>query len=252
VIVSDEREIKDNPLISESDGAWQELVDAMNPASLLVLIQSRMGPDLLRRSTPEDVLQDALMNAWRDRLKVEWRGVRAFRAWLLTVIDNRLRDLADYEHAQKRGGGRSPISIDAPARGGGSSSDGQRPQWLVATTTPSRMAVMREQAVAIRSALEALSPDVRDVVRLRVVEQRTLEQVADQLGMHISAVRRRLVKGAQDYQQLVMKHLAGRSGALTPAGELTAALESRQKSGAGATKPGAGAASGAGGRKKPV
>lgn len=245
----DEREIQDNPLISDSDGAWQELVDAMNPASLLVLIQSRMGPDLLRRSTPEDVLQDALMNAWRDRAKVEWRGVRPFRAWLLTVIDNRLRDLADYEHAQKRGGGRSPISIDAPSRGN-ASSDGQRPQWLVATTTPSRMAVMREQAVAIRTALESLHPDVRDVVRLRVVEQRTLEQVADQLGMHISAVRRRLVKGAQEYQRLVMKHLSGRSVALTPADQLTSALDSAPESADGPTARRADSAPGLGRRKK--
>ena len=111
---------------------------------------------------------------------------------------------------------------------------------------------MREQAVAIRTALEALSPDVRDVVRLRVIEQRTLEQVAEQLEMHISAVRRRLVKGAQEYQKLVMKHLAGRSGALTPAGELTGALESTDKPGAGATKPGVSAAPAAKARKKSV
>ncbi|MFN5957511.1 MAG: hypothetical protein ACK462_06200, partial [Planctomyces sp.] len=85
----DEREIQDNPLISDSDGAWQELVDAMNPASLLVLIQSRMGPDLLRRSTPEDVLQDALMNAWRDRAKVEWRGVFVVGKITQSVVDDR-------------------------------------------------------------------------------------------------------------------------------------------------------------------
>ena len=35
----------------------------------------------------------------------EWRGLRVFRAWLLGIARNRVRLLAEYASAQKRGGG---------------------------------------------------------------------------------------------------------------------------------------------------
>lgn len=81
--------------------AWQRLIAALGPAWLLVTIRSRMGANLARRYAPEDVLQEALLHAWRDRARCTWQGVRAFRSWLLQIIDNRRRDLAEHERAQE-------------------------------------------------------------------------------------------------------------------------------------------------------
>ena len=51
----------DNPLASTSMQAWDDLVEAVNPASLLVLIERRMGASLKAHHSAEDIFQDALM-----------------------------------------------------------------------------------------------------------------------------------------------------------------------------------------------
>lgn len=196
----------DNPLASDDPGAWNELIDSIGPASLLVVIERRMGLSLRDRYSAEDVLQEGLLCAWRDRAKVEWRGVRAFRSWVLSIIDNRIRDLADREGALKRGGGAGSVSI-------GSLGTASREVVLGSgvTTTPSRLAVYREQAEAMREALAGLGEDVREVVRLRLFEQRSVAEIASVMEMGESAVRHRFRKGADEYHRRLIASLAGSS-----------------------------------------
>ena len=192
-----------NPLQSASARAWDELIESIGPASLLVVIESRMGPALRRRYGAEDVFQEAMLRAWRDRASCEWRGVRAFRSWVLTIVDHRIRDLADREGAQKRGAGRA--EVPASELGGGFPIAG------MVTTTPSRVAIYREQARSMREALGALDDEVREVVRLRLFEQLAVAEVAAELGIGESAVRHRFRRGAEAYHARLREVLAGSS-----------------------------------------
>ena len=45
----------ENPLESEDPKVWHRLIDAIGPASMLVLISRSLGEDLGRHITPEDV-----------------------------------------------------------------------------------------------------------------------------------------------------------------------------------------------------
>ena len=200
----------ENPLLAESAGVWDELMEAIGPASLLVVIETRLGTALKRRYSAEDVFQEAVMHAWRDRAKCEWRGVRAFRSWMLTIIDNRIRDLADREGAQKRGGGRAEIAVSQLGRPGADGGPPPLPMGMV-TTTPSKVAIFREQAAAMRAALEGLEDDVREVVRLRLFEQMGVEEIAEELGLGVGAVRHRFRRGAEAYHQRLLRTLAGSS-----------------------------------------
>ena len=84
---------------------WEEAVAAAGPASLLVAIGTRLSDSLGAKVTAEDVLQEVLIEAWKEHDRFEWRSVRAFRAWLLTLADRRIADLRDHFDAKKRGGG---------------------------------------------------------------------------------------------------------------------------------------------------
>ncbi|MBI3844933.1 MAG: sigma-70 family RNA polymerase sigma factor [Planctomycetes bacterium] len=141
-----------------------------------------MGPLLRERTTPEDILQDALLQAWRDRLRCEWRGRRAFRNWILTIIDNRIRDTHELEQAAKRGGG-AVVSFSALCTSASDDSNPSSPPLAIASTTPSRIALYKERAMAMQSALQSLPDDVRDIVRLRLFEQRTFDDIATHLGI---------------------------------------------------------------------
>jgi RNA polymerase sigma factor (sigma-70 family) len=194
----------ENPLLSASPRAWDDLIEAMGPASLLVVIESRLSSTMRRAVNAEDVLQEALLHAWRDRQRFEWRGLRSFRSWLLSIIDNRIRDLGDRQSAAKRGGGQEAVVASTLA-----GTDGSGSMWGPAgSTTPSRIASFKEQAAAIHVALSRLPEECQDVVRLRLFEQTTIEEAAARLGIGEAAVRHRFRKGAELYHRFLREALA--------------------------------------------
>ncbi|MFH0981092.1 MAG: RNA polymerase sigma factor, partial [Planctomycetota bacterium] len=200
-----------NPLASDSPEVWDRLISAVGPASLLVVIGLRMSTFLKHRLAPEDILQEALLDAWRHRARHEWRGLRSFRAWLLTIIDHRVRDAAAYESAAKRGGEASTLPFSALELSDSQGEHGSAFPGPVRSTTPSRIAIHREQAEMMRAALDALPSDLGEVVRLRLFEQLTTEEIAGRLNIGPSAVRHRFRRGAELYQRRLMFELASRT-----------------------------------------
>ncbi len=201
----------DNPLKMESSNIWNELIEAIDPASLLVVIERRMSERLKRADPAEDILQQALLHAWRSRTACEWRGIKRFRAWVLTIIDHRIRDAADRAGAAKRGGGREAAPFSALRATGPRATRESEYCGPIASTTPSRIAIYKEQAAAIRTTLESLDDDVRDIVRMRLLEQLSLEEIAERLELGVSAVRHRFRKGSETYRRRLMSELATRS-----------------------------------------
>ncbi|MEE9296532.1 MAG: sigma-70 family RNA polymerase sigma factor [Phycisphaerae bacterium] len=200
-----------NPLLADSPNAWDRLIESVNPASLLVVIEHRMNAGLKRRLTPEDIWQEALLHAWRDRKRCEWRGIKSFRSWLLTIIDNRIRDAVARETAAKRGGGTvtSPFSSLQSSQSSTSVFPG-----AITSTTPSRIMMFQEQAKAIRAVLDSLPEELRDVVRMRLLEQHSIVEIAERLGIGASAARHRFRKGAQLYRRRLATELATRLWAI--------------------------------------
>lgn len=199
------------PLRADDSRAWTALVEAAHPPSLLVVIASRMGAALRARCTAEDVWQEALLHAWRDRDRASWPDVAAFRRWLLAIIDHRLHDLADEVGRKKRGGGAPDLAIDGVARADGGSTADPVYAGPVASTTPSRVVSDRETADAMGRALEALDADVRDVVRLRLFEDLTMEEVARRTGLGLSGARHRFRRGAEAFRRRLAELMGGGS-----------------------------------------
>ncbi|MBK8980039.1 MAG: sigma-70 family RNA polymerase sigma factor [Planctomycetes bacterium] len=194
---------------------WSRLIERIDPSVILVVIRSWMGRRLLTDCSAEDIWQDALAMAWRDRRAHDWRGLRAFRAWLLGIVRNRIRDRVDHVGAQKRGSGDrgrslAAMATDVDGRPGapGSVSDLLPPR----TTTPSRVASASEQAAILQQALAAVPEDCRDVVRLRLFEELSINDVATQLGIARATAYDRLLRGAQRYQQELERRLGMSAG----------------------------------------
>lgn len=179
-----------DPLHDDSPEAWDQLVRAIGPATMLACIGARLGDGLKARLSAEDIWQDALLVAWRSRAQCEWRGIRAYRRYMLSVIENRIRDSAGHFSAQKRGSGRLAASIE---------NDSIPPP--VVSTTPSRVASYAEEASALRKALDELPEDLRAVVFLRIFEERSVKEVAEELELGESAVKHRLRRGAALFKE---------------------------------------------------
>src|SRR5262245_33712035 len=169
-----------NPLLNTTSSSWDRLIGSVNPPAMLVAIRGMMSATLQSRMEAEDIWQETLLHAFRDRAGCEWRGLAAFRRWLIELARNRIRDLADAATAQKRGAGREVRFADREfASGSGADEHYAGP---CATTTPSRVVTDREIASQLEQALGAVPAEWRDVVRLRVFEECTMEEIAARLG----------------------------------------------------------------------
>ncbi len=197
----------ENPLADGSARGWNRLIESVGPASLLIVIESRMGAGLRGRTSPDDVLQDVLMEAWSSRTTFEWRGVQAFRSWLLTLIDRRLADAADYFAARKRGG----AGIGVPTGGVPDGAGAHTAVEGVVTTTPSRLAMYREQASVMNAALAQVPEDCREVVRLRLFDELQSGEIAARLDLGESAVRHRFRRGVEVYRKALERFFSSRA-----------------------------------------
>lgn len=195
--------------------SWDRWIEAVGPASVLVVIAERMGVELRAQATPEDIWQEALLRAWRIRERLEWRGLKSFRRWLLEIAEGCIWDAHDRAHAQKRGGHAHTVALDV-----GSSGEWARaPRGdaaLLQSTTPSRIAAHRERSEILRAALASLPDDVRDVVRLRLFEDLTCEEVAERLSLGVSAVKHRFRKGGALYRERLAHLTSDRSRRARP------------------------------------
>jgi len=200
-----------NPLLSPSPQAWERLIESVKPASLLLVIERRMSAGLKVAQTAEDILQEALLHAWRDRRQFEWRGIGSFRAWLLVIITHRIQDAADRTSADKRHGG--PVVSFSTLAGRGATTTSAESGIPAGSTTPSRLAAYREQAEVMRHALASLPEEFREIVGLRLFEQSPLEEIAARLGLGPEAVRHRFRKGSELYVRRLRAALAPRPSA---------------------------------------
>lgn len=188
-----------NPLQHPTSASWDRLIASINPPAMLVAIRGMMSLSLRERIDADDVWQETLLHAFRDRHTCEWRGIGAFRRWLLEIARHRIHDLADQAKAQKRGAGREVRFGDLQHTTG--SHGDERYAGPCARTTPGRAAADRETADHLEAALSAIPADWRDVVRMRLFEDRSLDEIAAHLGIGAEGVRYRFRHGAEAYRR---------------------------------------------------
>ncbi len=145
--------------------------------------------------TPEDIWQDTLYMAWRDRDQHTWEGPRPYYRWLLAIAKNRIRDAADILEARKRGGDQRIDVLSTLVSEHGFS------EFLPpGSTTPSQIAMHGERAQAMEAALGSLPVELRDAVRLYLFEDLPMSVVAERLGVSLMTARRRFYRGAALYR----------------------------------------------------
>jgi len=187
--------------------AWPRLIEELAVEAILVLIASWMGAKLRQEQSPEDIWQETLCLAWRDREQHEWRDPQSYRRWVLGIARNRVRDAVTHMRAQKRGGGKRPelLSVLADACGEDVSVSGLLPPN---SETPSRTAILRDRARAMEAALETLPEEYRDALRLRLFEQLPLKEVARELDVSLATAKKRVYLGADLYRTALREVLS--------------------------------------------
>ncbi|HLG14304.1 MAG TPA: sigma-70 family RNA polymerase sigma factor [Blastocatellia bacterium] len=140
---------------------------------LAVLIHYKLGPDLRRFAEVEDILQETLLEAYRDIDQFKYQKPGSFFNWLSRIADHVIADLARSQRRQKR------HAADVVRFRSESNPAGPEP---VDTKTPSRILAEKEGVFTLIEQLNQLPEDYRQAILLAKVEGLSTQETAERLG----------------------------------------------------------------------
>ncbi len=131
-----------------------------------------------RRATAEDIVQDAFLSLWRSGSGYDPRR-GSVRSWVLSVVHNRAVD------AMRRLGAKARLDV---------ADEGIAERLHAAETTDGEVE-RRDDARQVRTALDELPPDQRQVIELAYFGGFTHKQIAEMLDLPPGTVKGRMRLG---------------------------------------------------------
>jgi RNA polymerase sigma-70 factor (ECF subfamily) len=164
--------------------AWDELFDLhYAPAARFV---AQLGHDFTREDI-EEICQEVFLSVIRN-LRM-FKGRSAFQTWLFRIAANRARDFRQRRQAARRGGGQTPVSLQAEKPEGGPAVD---PPSLA--LGPDAILMTAERAALLHQALEQLGEPCREIIELRYFGDLSYEELSLALDLNPKTVSSRLSK----------------------------------------------------------
>ena len=164
--------------------AWDVLFDRHYAAAGRFIFQ--LGSDF----TPEDVeeiCQEVFLSVIKNLNS--FNGESQFQTWLFRIAANKARDYRERQRAAKRGGGQTPISLQAedPQNGLIIDPPGNSP-------APDATMMSAERMLLLREALDQLGEPCREIIELRYFGDLSYEEISNALQLNVKTVSSRLSK----------------------------------------------------------
>lgn len=165
-----------------SDSGFGRLLESFRPG-LLLLAKQRLGPDLQRRISSSDIVQDTMLTARKQFASFQGNYPSEFREWLLQMFQSRLVDgMRHHLVAEKRRIDREEAT--------------NLSQLEDSTATPSEVFRQNEDATRLMNAFDELSPELRELMRMRYIENQSFEEIASHLEISVATAWRRFQAAA--------------------------------------------------------
>ena len=157
------------------------------------MVQARLDTRLRGRVDPDDILQEAYLDAIKRVTHFAAEPEMSVFLWFRMIVGQTLIDVhRRHLEAQRRDAGRD-VSITRRA-GPEASSASLAGQLVAHLTSPSQAAIREEMETQLREAIERLEPIDREVLVLRHFEELTNGEVAQVLGIQVKAASIRYVR----------------------------------------------------------
>ena len=160
------------------------------------VVRQRLGPELRAREETADLVQEAAVHVLRDGPRFVVHDQARFRALLVRLVENAIRDRARFHGRERRSTRRE--------------ADGTHSVDLGGDDTPSRIVGAEEEAELLRLALELLDPDDRELVMLREYDGLDYAVIGERLGVTANTARMRFNRALPRLARLVEALRSGR------------------------------------------
>ncbi len=162
-------------------------------------IDSRMAVALHRHVDPEDVLQQAYVDAFKSIGTCSFDGVGAFYVWLERIALDRLKKTERDLRRKKRDIGRRLTRSAA----GATSSPDLMARLSSPGTSPSQSLAKDEASAAVISSMARLTDDQRAIVRMRFLEDKPVAEIAAELDKTEAAIHMLSFRGLKALRELM-------------------------------------------------
>ena len=150
---------------------------------LLAFIRSRIGSQLQRKIEPEDVLQEASMEALRTLQQTDLSSWDPLN-WLFQICERKIIDShRRFFASQKRDASREASIPD------GTAAAGLADLLAASMTTPSDAFSRDQRQLRMLAALDTLPEDQREALRMRYLVGLSSKEIAQKLGKTDGATR---------------------------------------------------------------
>jgi RNA polymerase sigma-70 factor (ECF subfamily) len=186
--------------------AWDELFDRHYAAAGRFVFQ--LGHDFSREDV-EEICQEVFLSVIRNL--GSFHGGSQFQTWLFRIAANKARDYRQRQHAAKRGGGQSPLSLQAE--------DPETGLTLDAPTTapaPDLALMNAEQVALVHQALDHLEEPCHEIIQLRYFGDLSYDEISRSLNLNPKTVSSRLSKCLDRLEALLRKIFARGNPAAFP------------------------------------
>jgi RNA polymerase sigma-70 factor (ECF subfamily) len=151
---------------------------------LLFVANEELDARLQVKYAPSDIVQNALAKAVENFDGFEGNNEKALLAWLRQILKNEIIDVRRALHAEKRDVRRENAADTDPNLAE------FRLGVVDPDQTPGTQAALTEDIGRLQQALEQLSPDYEDVIRMRNWERLSFAEIGQRMGRSEDAAKK--------------------------------------------------------------
>ena len=164
----------------------------------LLATASRKMSDLLKRSVePDDVVQEAVTYCLKTFTEIDCKLLDPM-PWVHQVLERKIVDAHRHHAAQKRAANKG-----VPLSGATDSSPGLIDLLIASITSASQAFARNRREERLMIAMQQLTQEQQDALRMRYVENLPSKEIADKLGKSDGAIRVMLTRSLRQLEELL-------------------------------------------------
>jgi RNA polymerase sigma-70 factor, ECF subfamily len=182
-------ELGENVWVAEPDPEW-ERIPAQFQGYLMAMARAHINPRLRAKLGPESMVQETLLEAYRDRAKFRGTSPPELAAYLRAIL---VRNIRDAVRALGRGKRNADLEVSLVALERASFRVDQ--QMASQPATPEAQLDKLQEVLRFVQILSTLPAAERDVLELRHLQGLSLKEVSEALGCSYDSARRLCSQG---------------------------------------------------------
>jgi RNA polymerase sigma-70 factor (ECF subfamily) len=185
----------------QGDAECRERLFGLCRSYLGFVARSQVETWLRRKVDASDLVQETMLEAYRDFDRFDGHSEQQWLAWLRKILDHNAADFVRrYGGTAKRAAGR-----EVPFRDPGDSLSRGAPEPAAEQPTPSQELMQFDTELRVTAALADLSPDHQEVILLRNLQRLPFDEVAARMGRSRPAVQMLWMRAIQKLQEALEK-----------------------------------------------